>query len=262
MSQPKFSIITVSLNSKDTIEATIQSVLNQKFTNYEYLIIDGGSKDGTLDILEKYQTQGALTYLSEPDAGIYYAMNKGVKQSKGDWIYFLGSDDIFFDESVLHDVYINVKSSIVEVIYGNVKFLHSGVTYDGFFDHEKISTKNICHQALFVNKTVYDKIGLFNTEYKMSADFEFNLRWMGLNIPSLYLNRTIAIYNELGLSGKIWDKVFYYDFNNLLIKNNIVSRRSFLELKRRHEGLLNSYGYKICNKLLKPFSWLRIKLKK
>jgi hypothetical protein len=94
----------------------------------------------------------------------------------------------------------------------------------------------------------------------MSSDREFNLRWMGLNLPSLYVNETIAIYNEKGLSGQIWDHVLHFDVDNLLIENNIVCRRSFYELKRRHEGLINSLTFKVGNYLVAPLSWLKNKL--
>jgi len=256
--QPKISIITVCLNAVNTIDATIKSVLSQAFKDIEYLVVDGASTDGTVALLEKYQQQNVLKFISEPDAGIYYAMNKGLQLVNGEWIFFLGSDDVFFDDGVLERIFSKDYNN-EEIIYGNVKYLHSGVIYDGPFDHEKISTKNICHQALFVRKAVFEKIGLFNTKYKMSADFEFNTRWMGMNLPSLYIDETIVVYNEKGLSGRVWDQVLYFDFDNILIDNNIVSRRSFATLKKRYDGVMNSSTFKIGNFLVFPFSWLKNK---
>lgn len=258
--QPKISIITVCLNAVNTIEATINSVLSQTFKDIEYIVVDGASTDGTVALLEKHQQQNELKFISEPDAGVYYAMNKGLQLAHGEWVFFIGSDDVFFDGQVLERIF-SKEYEKEEIIYGNVKFLHSGVIYDGPFDHEKISTKNICHQALFIRKTVFDKIGSFNTKYKMSADFEFNTRWMGMDLPSLYVDETIVVYNEKGLSGQVWDKVLYFDFDNILIDNNIVCRRSFTTLKKRHEGVINSYTFKVGNFLVFPFSWLKNKLK-
>jgi glycosyltransferase involved in cell wall biosynthesis len=258
---PKISIITVSLNAVDVIEQTIKSVLNQTCKpNIEYIVIDGGSTDGTVRLLNKYQQQGELRYISEPDNGIYYAMNKGIPIAKGEWIYFLGSDDVFFDDGVLERIFSgNIDHA--EIIYGNVKYLHSGDTYDGPFNHEKISIKNICHQALFVKKVVFEKMGLFNTRYITSADYEFNLRWMGLNLNSKYVEETIVIYNEKGLSGQVLDQLFSNDFDQLLIENNIVSTRSIAKLKKMHLGILNSTRYKAGNFIVTPIVWLKNQLR-
>ena len=260
MPQIKVSIITVCLNAADTIDATIKSVLNQNFKDFEYIVVDGGSVDGTVALLKKYQQENMLQYKSESDTGIYDAMNKGIKLATGKWIYFLGSDDIFFDNGVLEKLFCtNLKDT--QIFYGNVKYLHSGTIYDGSFDHEKISLKNICHQAMFVQKSVFDQIGLFNTKYKVSADHEFNLRWIGLNIPSRYFPETIAVYNEKGFSGQVSDHIFNTDFDQLLIDNNIISVRSFSALKKRHLGILYSRSFKTGKLLVSPFTFLKNKLR-
>lgn len=256
---PKISIITVCLNVVNVIDAAITSVLGQSLPDIEYIVIDGGSVDGTVDQLNKYQRQNKLKYISEPDSGIYDAMNKGIKLATGEWVYFLGSDDVFLDEEVLQRIFTRPFGK-AEIVYGNVKYLHTGIIYDGPFDQEKISTKNICHQALFVKRTVFDKIGFFNTKYKISADYEFNIRWMGLNLPALYVDETVVIYNEKGMSGQVWDQVFHYNFDKLLIENNIVSRRSFLALKKIHEGVINSNRFKAGSFIIGPFSWMRSKI--
>lgn len=256
---PKLSIITVCLNAINDIDAAISSVLGQNFQDLEYIVIDGGSKDGTVALLDKYQQQNKLIYISEPDKGIYDAMNKGINLASGEWIYFLGSDDVFLNNGVLHNVF---SSDIGEakILYGNVKYLHADIIYDGQFDYEKISIKNICHQAMFVKKVVFDLIGGFNIKYKMSADWEFNLRWMGRCVSSRYINQTIVVFNEKGLSGQVWDQVFHYDFENLLIENTILSRRSFMALKKKYQGIENSYRYKAGVFLVAPLSWIRNKI--
>jgi len=255
---PKLTIITVTLNAVETIKGAISSTVGQTFKNVEYIVIDGGSTDGTVELLEKYRQQNKLRYVSEPDNGIYYAMNKAILIATGEWLYFMGSDDVFVDGGVLERVFAQ-DNGTADVLYGNVKFLHSGAIYDGPFDHEKISQKNICHQALFVKKTVFDRVGLFNTKYIMSADFDFNIRWMGLNIPSKYLEETIVVFNEKGLSGTIWDKEFHFDLDNILIANNIISRRSFTALKAKYESILHSERYKLGNFLLTPVSLIKNK---
>jgi glycosyltransferase involved in cell wall biosynthesis len=256
--QANISIITVCLNAGLFIESAINSVSMQSFKHIEHIVIDGGSLDGTVEILKRCQHQQMLKYISEPDGGIYEAMNKGIKMATGKWIFFLGSDDVFNDDQVLERIFAcNYKEA--EIIYGNVQFLHSGAIYDGPFDHEKISIKNICHQGLFVQKSVFDRIGLFNTRYRMSADYEFNLRWMGLNIPSQYVPETVVIYNEKGLSGQVWDQVFDTEFYQLLIHHNIVSTGSFEALKKKYNSLLYSTRFKTGSFLITPFSWVKNK---
>ena len=257
---PHLSIITVCLNSADFIESAINSIHTQHYKNREHIVVDGGSTDGTVDILKKFQEQQILNYVSEPDGGIYEAMNKGIKLATGKWIYFLGSDDIFFDNGVLERLFCSNEKD-AQIIYGNVKYLYSGTIYDGPFDHQKISLKNICHQAMFVQKSLFEQIGLFNTKYKVSADHEFNLRWMGLNVPSIYVPETIAVYNEKGFSGQVSDHIFNTDFDQLLIDNNIISVRSFSALKKRYLGILYSTSFKTGKLLLSPFTFLKNKLR-
>lgn len=260
MFRPKLSIITVCYNASSTIETTINSVLSQTYKNFEYLIIDGASADGTTDIIKKYTGSENVRYVSETDNGIFDAMNKGIELASGEWIYFLGSDDIFYDNNVVEKIFKHEINS-VQIIYGNVKFLHSDIEYDGPFDQEKISTKNICHQALFTRKTLFQEIGIFDCKYKMSADYSFNLKWMGQKKTALYVDEIVAIYNEKGMSGRIWDEVFYNDFDNLLIENNIVSQRSFAFLKKKNHQLMNSYNYKAGFYIMFPLVWIKGKLK-
>lgn len=257
---PKVSIITVCLNAAMVIRTAIESVGRQTYSNIEYLVIDGGSTDGTIEILEEYQKKGQLDFISESDEGIYDAMNKGLRMVTGDWVYFLGSDDFFVDDRIL-EKFFSVDLWMQEVIYGNVKFMHSGCIYDGKFDHEKISGKNICHQALFVRKTLYQRIGVFNTKYKISADYEFNLRWIGRNIPSLYFDEIIAAYNEKGISSKVWDQIFFDDFDKLLVENNIICSRSLSYLKNKSSRLESSYRYRIGVMIISPLNWLKTKFR-
>ena len=243
-----------------TIEETILSVLAQDYPSIEYLIIDGVSTDGTIDILSKYKRTNRLKYVTEPDSGIYDAMNKGISAATGDWLMFLGSDDVFFDDNVLKRVF-STNLADESIIYGNVKFLHSGLIYDGVFDQEKISLKNICHQAMLFKKNVFNELGNFNLKYKIYADHEFNLRWMGAKISNKYVSETLVIFNEKGISGGIIDEKFLSDFDQLLINNNIVSSKSFFALKKENMQLRSSYRYKVGNIIMKPFSWLKKSIK-
>lgn len=194
------SIITVVLNGASTIENTIQSVINQNYPKFEYIIIDGVSTDGTMSILEKYHDKIDII-VSETDKGVYDAMNKGIAKAKGDWIYFLGCDDILLNSSVLKNIFQNSKYEGFDVIYGNVLFKQSNKIYDGEFDAEKMSNRSICHQAIFYRKHLFQMHGYFDINYRAAADYIFNVHLYCLN-PSRwkYINEVIAVYNEEGIS--------------------------------------------------------------
>jgi len=207
---PKISIIIPTYNCEATLEACLKSVLSQTYQNKEILIIDGNSQDGTVNIIKNYQS--VIRWISEPDAGIYDAMNKGISLATGDWIYFLGSDDVFYNENVLNSVFVNTKNHFYEVLYGDAKFKHSRIRYDGKFSRYKLLHKNICHQAIFVKKAVFVELGYFEAKYKLLADWHFNMKWFNQNtIRHQYVSQIIAIYNENGLSFNVPDSPFIKD---------------------------------------------------
>ncbi|MCR5146562.1 MAG: glycosyltransferase [Clostridia bacterium] len=144
----KISVVTVVFNGEKTLEKTIQSVINQTYENIEYLIIDGGSSDSTVDIIKKYESKISF-WKSEADKGIYDAMNKGLVQATGDFIIFLGADDLFVDREVVQNFVKKICCDSYDYIYyGNVIKTSNYAIYDGFFSKEKIAIRNICHQPL------------------------------------------------------------------------------------------------------------------
>lgn len=170
----KISIITVCYNCKNDIEKTILSVINQTYTNIEYIIIDGSSTDGTLDIITKYKKQISII-ISEPDKGIYDAMNKGIALATGDWINFMNAGDTFYNNTVLEDIFSN-NNYPADIIYGHVEYdygftkvikkpapINSITRYMGF-----------SHQSTFV-KTNIMKDHPYNLHYKIIADYDFFL---------------------------------------------------------------------------------------
>lgn len=196
---PTVSIITVSFNAHKTLEDTILSVINQDCDDVEYIIIDGGSTDGTVDIIKKYQDRITF-WVSEPDKGIYDAMNKGTSISNGNWILFLNSGDLLL-ENVLNPLIKRINNNY-SIIYGNIKILHKG-------DYKIRYPKNInslhytmpfCHQAVIVKKSLLIK-STFNINYKLSSDFEFFLK--NINQNFLYVPLTLVEYDLFGLSNKM-----------------------------------------------------------
>jgi glycosyltransferase involved in cell wall biosynthesis len=217
MSAPVFSIVVPTYNSGRTLSTVLDSILHQDFANFEVLIIDGASKDDTLLIAKQFNDP-RIRVLSEPDSGAYNAMNKGIALAKGDWVYFLGSDDKLADNNVLRKVADAITMNTCELLYGNVKMVgeaswaENGAIYDGPFTIEKLVAKNICHQAIFYKKEVFAKLGLFKEEYKVCADWDFNHRCFA-SVRCQYVDIIVADFFAGGISTqKNSDKFTNEDF--------------------------------------------------
>ena len=200
------SIITVVRNGALTIEKTILSIINQDYPDLEYIIIDGVSTDGTLEILDKYSDRIAII-ISEPDNGIYDAVNKGIKVASGEWVYIIGCDDVLYCESTLSELFLASDFKEYDVVYGNVEFLKSKIIFDGEFDYEKMCNRSICQQAIFYRRELFQKYGYFNTDYYTAADYVFNVElFCRDNKKWLYVSDIIALYNDEGTSYTLPDK--------------------------------------------------------
>lgn len=226
---PLFSIIIPTYNSGTTLSIALDSIVNQTFRNWEVLIMDGLSTDDTIEIVENYQKQFPnIKIFSEKDNGIYDAMNKGIDLTKGEWLYFMGSDDSLYKVITLEKISNLTEIKNFEVVYGNVKIIgetgwaSDGDIYDGEFTTEKILNKNISHQAIFYNtKFVKEKIGYFNLNYEKSADWDFNLRCWAKS-KFLYDNNIIANFRADGFSSNSTDFNLIDDFvTNVLNYFNI-----------------------------------------
>ena len=173
MEKPLISIITVCYNAIHDIERTILSVINQTYPNIEYIIIDGGSIDGTLDVIKKFKSNISL-YISEPDKGIYDAMNKGIKLASGKWINFMNAGDIFYDNDVVYNIF-NLENEFdsFSVVYGKTEFIYSHKReIIGQKNHKLYKIMPSCHQSIFC-KTDALKAHPFNLKYKYAADLDF-----------------------------------------------------------------------------------------
>lgn len=172
------SIITPCFNSEKTIAKTIESVLHQTYKNIEYIIIDGASTDDTLKIIQVYEPyfEGRVRVVSEKDNGIYDAMNKGIKLATGDLIGIVNSDDYYNLESV--EIMVNnMLDKKHQILYGFQRNLKDGKeTKVCIYHHTFLYQQMITHPTCFVTKSVYEEFGLYNCNYKSSADYEFMLR--------------------------------------------------------------------------------------
>lgn len=193
----KISLITVTYNSSKTLLDTFQSVLNQTHSDIEYIIVDGASKDNTVSIIKEYEPkfEGRMKWISEPDKGLYDAMNKGIQMATGDVVGILNSDDLFMDDKVLADVAAAFDVQ-TDAIFGNLYFVDQedvnkivrvwkGSPYKSFK-----SGWHPAHPTFYVRRSVYEKYGVFDTTFNVSADFELMLRLIEKHgITTKYLDR-------------------------------------------------------------------------
>ena len=208
----KISLITISFNSKESITETFQSIKNQSFKDYEYLLIDGESKDGTLTIANKQDH--IYKIVSEPDKGIYDALNKGIKNSTGEIIGFLNSDDTFYDENSLK--YIsdafdkNTDCVFGDLIYTdineNIKRVWKGSAFKkGAFKKGWMPA----HPTFYCRRSVYEKLGLYDDRFKIAGDFELMLRFLEKHkirskyIPKTLVNMKVGGASNNGLKSKL-----------------------------------------------------------
>lgn len=181
----KVSIITVTYNSGKTLRDTFNSVLSQSFTNIEYIVVDGASTDNTLDIIREYEPQfrGRMSWISEPDHGIYDAMNKGLRMATGDVIGVLNSDDLYYDQMALSRI-VSSFTPEVEAVFSNLYFVSADNTNQvvrAWKGSPYVSFRTgwqPAHPTFYVRREVYEKYGLFDTSFEVSADFELMLRFI------------------------------------------------------------------------------------
>ena len=257
MDLPLISIIIPVYNCSKTINSCLESIINQNFLNYEVLIMDGLSSDTTPAICLEYSSKHPfIYYYREKDQGIYDAMNKGLKKARGEWIYFLGGDDILYDGNVLGKFAQATKQHNFKMFYANV--LVNGDTswakdqqvYDGSFDISKLLTKNICHQAILYNKELFNEYGDFNLNYVVCADFDMNLR-IASKYPMKHLDFITAVFNTGGVSSTVTDNSFMDDLPENIIqyfhKQLYMSR--FKKFEHQIISQAKNGNYSVFNKL-------------
>jgi glycosyltransferase involved in cell wall biosynthesis len=198
MQQPLFSIITANLNSGRKLERTVASIIGQP-VDYEHLIFDGASSDGSRELGERLAAASdRIRFSSEPDHGVYAAMNKGIAGAAGRYLYFIGAGDTLKPGS-LAAIAPHLPEDQCALVYGNVTAF--GRTYDGEFTARKLTAANICHQSAFYGRRVFEICGDFNETYRVFADWEFNMRCFGAEkIRKIHVPVLVADFEPGGIS--------------------------------------------------------------
>ncbi|EKD55809.1 MAG: Glycosyltransferase family 2 protein [uncultured bacterium] len=204
-----FTIITITYNSAKYLEQTIESVLNQTFKGIEYIIVDGGSDDGTLDIIKKYGSR-VTRWISEKDKGISDALNKGIAMASGDFIGIIHADD-WLEKDAVETVFNAFKNTGADVVCGKIKYwLNENPDYIFASDPAKLDKEmTVNHPSVFIKNEVYQKYGIFDLKYKYAMDYDLLLRLKTRGLKFVTLDRVIANMRLEGASDKNWRKALY-----------------------------------------------------
>lgn len=215
----KVSVITVNLNNAEGLERTIKSIETQTWQDFEFIIVDGASTDGSAELIKECKRVDYC--ISEKDKGVYSAMNKGIRAAKGDFVIFLNSGDWFHSEEALNNVK-ELFDSHYDIIYGNnydvypkekvLKKYPSELTFNFFY------TSSLCHQSTFIRKQLFNDIFYYNEEYKIASDWEFfvyAICYKGVNYK--YVNEVVCCYDMTGISSNLSNRKQSLDERGLTI---------------------------------------------
>lgn len=253
MFQNCISIITVSYNAVNVIEKTILSTINQTYQNIEYIIIDGGSNDGTIDIIKKYSNKISY-WISEPDKGIYDAMNKGIDIATGDWIIFMNAGDWFYNKDIINNIFYQKKYNS-DIIYGAVERRGKFKTY---IDKPRplkqiINNMIFSHQSTFVKTHIMKKYKFEGAEYNIIADYAFFIKQYKNGTKFEELNYIISSYDNIsGISSSPTYKVYKKH-----LKERIKLEKQYNLNKYKNLYFFYCIRYQIKNFLFKLFGFAK-----
>lgn len=228
------SIITVSYNSAKTIEQTIKSVLNQTSKDYEYIIVDGASTDDTVNIIKKYEEafEGRLKWVSEPDDGLYYAMNKGIEMAGGELVGIINSDDWYEEDAVCKMLEALDRWKLTDhqypyaVFYGKLRTWRDGKEVSvAQSNHETLREGMIAHPTCFVTMETYEKIGTFNTKYISAADYDLMLRFY--EEGNVHFEALESVIANFALGGICASGKAYYDLLKVRHDHKLMSSPAY-----------------------------------
>lgn len=207
---PLLSIIIPTYNDATLLEGLLVSIQEQTFQNLEVLIIDGNSSDHIESVVNSHANLVSY-FVSEKDQGIFDAMNKGIKQANGKWLYFIGADDQFYNESILDEVFTSESIEESDILYAKVwNNFKKKAEGEPILNQKEFISKNIWHQSMFFKSTVFDEAGLYETQYKIAADTVFNLKAFCLyKFKWKYLDLVVSSFSGKGISAQKNDTVYH-----------------------------------------------------
>lgn len=226
--KPLITVVTVVFNGEATLEQTIQSVVNQTYDNIEYIIIDGNSTDGTLDIIKKYEDK--IDYWqSEPDKGIYDAMNKGINLATGDFVALLNSGDWYEKNTVFEVVSAIIQNPKVDIFYGMMRIFSEDYTFLWVygFCHNYLYHSMISHPTCFVRKTIYKKYK-YDINYKSAADYDLFLTLFQNNYIFYFIEKILGNYILGGMSDSLLGQK---ETNLVMKKHGILNNKVYIKRK-------------------------------
>lgn len=220
MQQPVFSIIIPTYNAGKDIVNAINSVVAQTFTQFEVIVFDALSTDNTVSLVTTtFANDERIYVISEKDLGIYDAMNKGVKTAAGEWVYFMGSDDLLYDNKVLENMAPHLTKEN-HLVYGDVLWVPENKPEQGECKPEDLLHKNINHQRILYRRELFLQYGGYDLQYKVASDHELNIRFFcNQNIRKKYIPITIACYHSGGFSANKTDHLFWNNFKSIFKHN-------------------------------------------
>jgi glycosyltransferase involved in cell wall biosynthesis len=244
---PLISIITVCFNSETTIKKTIESVLNQEYNFFEYIIVDGNSSDSTLEIINEFNSDNRISVISELDNGIYDAINKGIRNAKGEIIAILNSDDFYCNKIILSKI-VEGFTQEIDLVYSDICFINQNGKISRYFSSKYFNKYFFYfgmmppHPSIFVRRKIYEKLDLYKTDYQIAADFDFFLRvFLFSDYNAKYLPMLSVIMNEGGASNGTLNR-------RITLNNEIL--KSFKE-----NGLKSNYVFIYLKYLIKIFQY-------
>jgi glycosyltransferase involved in cell wall biosynthesis len=237
----KLSIITINYNDKEGLKKTIESVINQTWQDFEFIVIDGGSTDGGTQVIEQYKDK-IDHWVSEPDKGVYSAMNKGIKAAQSEFLIFMNSGDTFYNEKVLGEIE-NQLTDDYDIYYGDYYRIKSNSikkkTYPEKLSFSFFYSGTLSHQSSFIRRKLFYDIFLYNEDYKIASDWEFFIYAIcHKNVPYKYLKATISNFDFTGISSiakhkhvsnderkKTLEKYFPLFINDYILVSELNSKR-------------------------------------
>lgn len=208
-SLPLVSVIVPAYNASGLLAGCLDSILHQDYEPLEVLVMDGASKDGTQEVMAGFTAKyPSIRFVSEPDKGVYDAINKGVQLARGEWLYVLGCDDRLAHPSALSALAPLLRSD-AELVHAKVLRKSTGQLEGRSSVGIDIVLRNICQQAILYRRSLFQRLGLFNLKYPICSDWEFNIRCFGLPCKSEHADSVLCHYDGGGMSSRVTDEVFY-----------------------------------------------------